>query len=255
MNYIELINDFWKHHAEEQFSPVEGMMYFHLLDVSNRLGWKNPFKQANQRIASVLGVTEKTIQAARKHLESSGLIQYKHGDGRRYVSTYTLLSLEISDSLKGEETLPEKVEKNDPLIPEKGTRKVEIKDPLIIENVDEEEKKGTQKVEKKDGFTTINIKLNNTEKNIGKKTIFSPPSLPEIESYFSEKIIEKRKFLNPNSEAEKFEAFYSSKNWMVGKNKMADWRKAVSGWIARSTVMVPATPQHNNYEPIKERVL
>ena len=40
--------------------------------------------------------------------------------------------------------------------------------------------------------------------------------------------------LNPNKEAEKFESFYSSKNWYVGKNKMTDWKMAISGWIARS---------------------
>lgn len=158
MNYIELINDFWQLHAEEQFSPVEGMMYFHLLDVSNRLGWKNPFKQSNQRIASVLGVTEKTIQTARKHLEEALLIQYKHGDGRKYVSTYTLLRITESD----QENTSEKVEKNNPLFNVKGAGKVEKKDPLIDKEIDKNEKKGSQKVEKKDGFTTDNIKQNKT---------------------------------------------------------------------------------------------
>ncbi len=63
---------------------------------------------------------------------------------------------------------------------------------------------------------------------------FSPPTLSEIENYFSEKIKLKNLSLDANNEAIKFEAFYSSKNWYVGKNKMADWKKAVSGWIARS---------------------
>lgn len=63
---------------------------------------------------------------------------------------------------------------------------------------------------------------------------FTPPSLPEIQSYFTERIKAKRVSLDPINEAEKFESFYSSKNWMIGKNKMADWRKAINGWIARS---------------------
>lgn len=81
------------------------------------------------------------------------------------------------------------------------------------------------------------IKNNKNEKKleIVKNYRFSPPSLDEIQSYFSEKIKEKNSILNPKSEAEKFESFYSSKNWMVGKNKMVDWKKAVNGWIARST--------------------
>lgn len=143
MNYIELINDFWRLHTEEQFSPVEGMMYLHLLDVSNRLGWKNPFKQANARIASVLGVTEKTIVTARRHLEEAGLIHYQHGQGRRYVSTYTLLKA----SKNGAEIGAEIVEKKDPFYevpPIKGINK------------------DSDKVEKNDhylgGNTTDNIK-------------------------------------------------------------------------------------------------
>jgi biotin operon repressor len=134
MNYIELINDFWRLHTEEQFSPVEGMMYLHLLDVSNRLGWKNPFKQANARIASVLGVTEKTIVTARRHLEEAGLIHYQHGQGRRYVSTYTLLKASKIGAVKDTEI----VEIKDPFyeIPQnkginKDPDKVEIKDPYL----------------------------------------------------------------------------------------------------------------------------
>ena len=60
-----------------------------------------------------------------------------------------------------------------------------------------------------------------------------PPSLSEIESYFSEKISEKGLTLNPIKEAAKFRNFYDSKNWMVGKNKMTGWKSSVSGWIER----------------------
>lgn len=35
-------------------------------------------------------------------------------------------------------------------------------------------------------------------------------------------------------EAEKFIAFYESKGWMVGKNKMKSWASAAAGWMARN---------------------
>lgn len=38
------------------------------------------------------------------------------------------------------------------------------------------------------------------------------------------------------TEARKFVAFYQSKGWMVGKNKMKDWHAAARGWMARNTV-------------------
>jgi hypothetical protein len=73
-------------------------------------------------------------------------------------------------------------------------------------------------------------KIKNSVKNIR----FSPPTLQEVQNYFDEKIQSGRSSLNAKIEAEKFESFYSSKNWMVGKNKMVNWKKSVSGWIARS---------------------
>lgn len=72
------------------------------------------------------------------------------------------------------------------------------------------------------------------KESIKKNYRFLPPSLEDIENYFSEKIKENNLSMNSKNEAVKFESFYSSKNWFVGKNKMADWKKAVDGWIARS---------------------
>ncbi|HEX8575786.1 MAG TPA: DUF6291 domain-containing protein [Flavobacterium sp.] len=57
------------------------------------------------------------------------------------------------------------------------------------------------------------------------KKNFSPPSLLEVQEF----IIEKKYGVNAHS----FWNFYESKNWMVGKNKMKDWKKAVAGWDSR----------------------
>lgn len=81
---------------------------------------------------------------------------------------------------------------------------------------------------------------NKKKEKEAKNVRFLPPSLDEIQSYFSTKISEKNIPLNPKDEGEKFESFYASKNWYVGKNKMTDWKKAVSGWITR------AKPNGNN---------
>ena len=33
--------------------------------------------------------------------------------------------------------------------------------------------------------------------------------------------------------AERFVCFYAQKGWMVGKNRMKDWKRAVQGWETR----------------------
>jgi len=80
----------------------------------------------------------------------------------------------------------------------------------------------------------LNNENNENNKREVKTDRFTPPSLLEIQSYFSESIKEKGLTLNPETEAVKFDAHYGSINWMVGKNKMANWKKSVTGWIARS---------------------
>ena len=62
------------------------------------------------------------------------------------------------------------------------------------------------------------IKINKKD-NAGK---FTPPTVTEVSSYCKER--------NNDVDAERFCDFYQSKNWMVGKNKMKDWRAAVRTW-------------------------
>lgn len=77
-------------------------------------------------------------------------------------------------------------------------------------------------------MTTDNneVIMNNNEiinNNIGDKNKnFIIPSLEEIKSYCFER--------NNNVDANRFYDYYSSKGWMVGKNKMKDWKAAVRTW-------------------------
>ena len=66
---------------------------------------------------------------------------------------------------------------------------------------------------------------NNKEKDIKEKSTtsrFIPPTLEEIKSYCDER--------NNLVDPERFYDFYSAKGWMVGKNKMKDWKAAVRTW-------------------------
>lgn len=54
---------------------------------------------------------------------------------------------------------------------------------------------------------------------------FVPPTLEEVQAYIVEK--------DYCVDAESFIAFYQSKNWYVGKNKMKDWKAALVTWEKR----------------------
>lgn len=55
---------------------------------------------------------------------------------------------------------------------------------------------------------------------------FTPPTLEEVRTYCQER--------NNNVNAERFIDYYTSNGWMVGKNKMKDWKAAVRTWERNS---------------------
>ena len=59
----------------------------------------------------------------------------------------------------------------------------------------------------------------------GKPFRFAPPSLQEVEKYINEK--------GYSVDAEAFVAFYESKGWYIGKNKMKSWKYAITTWEKR----------------------
>lgn len=65
--------------------------------------------------------------------------------------------------------------------------------------------------------------------SIGKDSIGKgkkiPPSIEEVHKYISEK--------GYDVDAERWYDFYAAKGWMIGKNKMKDWKAAVRTWAKR----------------------
>lgn len=59
-----------------------------------------------------------------------------------------------------------------------------------------------------------------------KSTRFIPPTVEEVDSYCKER--------NNRVDARRFVDFYTAKGWMVGKNKMKDWKSAVRTWERNS---------------------
>lgn len=57
---------------------------------------------------------------------------------------------------------------------------------------------------------------------------FAPPEYKLVHQYMIERNYDSY------SEAESFVDFYQTKNWMVGKNKMKDWKAAVRNWLKKA---------------------
>jgi len=176
MNYIELINHFWKTRRKTRMTSVEADLYYFLMQESNIRGWENPFECHNGLIASTIGVTEKTMIGARRRLQQKGLIRFKPGQRKKKSPVYTLLPCN-------------------------------------------QEVQGTENKQPK------------PETKPSKKPV---PTLKEVEDYCRER--------KNNVNAQNFIDFYTAKDWMIGKNKMKDWRAAVRTWENRkSNSKHPAT--------------
>lgn len=61
---------------------------------------------------------------------------------------------------------------------------------------------------------------------------FTPPTLEQIKN----EMLLKTDEYNADIQSDRFFTYYDSNGWMVGKNKMKNWRSAVSGWLNRSRI-------------------
>lgn len=68
-------------------------------------------------------------------------------------------------------------------------------------------------------------KENREEIQSTKRTVFSPPTLEEVTAYCQKR--------QNNVNANAFINYYTSNGWMVGRNKMKDWKAAIRTWEAK----------------------
>ena len=65
---------------------------------------------------------------------------------------------------------------------------------------------------------------------------FVPPTLDEVTDYCNER--------HNKVDAERFIDFYSAKGWMVGKNKMKDWKACIRTWEKRESAGKEVLPKY-----------
>lgn len=85
-----------------------------------------------------------------------------------------------------------------------------------------------------------NVNVNVNENVIIKENIkenpkrFVPPTAQEVKAYMQEQ--------GMDDLSEKWLAFYESKGWLIGKNKMRDWKAAVRTWKTNTTTTTTPKP-------------
>ena len=84
-----------------------------------------------------------------------------------------------------------------------------------------------------------------------KATRFTPPTLEEVTAYCQER--------SNNVDPQRFIDFYESKGWMVGSNKMKDWKAAVRTWERRDARADPESERtrkrHQKYDELERYYL
>lgn len=146
---------------------------------------------SRKKLAGRTGFSQNRISEISTGLQKRGFIK-KIGNGGRSSPTHYQITLPDLGTLPkpGSKTLPNSGSKT---LPKPGRGK-----ELISEQIKELIKGKTQKK-------------------------FISPSLEQIESYANEEGL-------TGVIPEAFQDFYLSKDWMVGKNKMKDWKAAVRNW-------------------------
>ena len=114
----------------------------------------------------------------------------------------------------------------------KKKRTVSETEANVKQDTSECEAKEKEKVKEK-----VKVKDNNK--------IFKPPTVDDVRAYCTER----GNCVDPQS----FVDFYASKGWMIGKNRMRDWKAAVRTWERNETKTrlgetAKLTKDNNNFE-------
>lgn len=202
MTYLDLLNGFHDLLMRSQVSKNGQLLYHTLLMINNKSSWSDWFQRTNVSLYSMMGMSEKGLIEARKELKELGIIDYIPSKKKGQVTKYSLLHCKIYGS-KYSLNDSENDSLNDSQKSVEMTAKTTDNKRLKTKTKTKTEKKTTDVVQKN----------------------FVPPSVEEVRAY----CLSRCNDVDP----ERFVDFYSAKGWMVGKNKMKDWKACVRTWEQR----------------------
>jgi len=219
--------------------------------LSNSVGWKSHM----EIIKTMMKEKEYALKAGVRELEEAGYlrrIRYRMQSTKVFVGTIWLYSDEpgVFNSSKYECVLRKNgYELDDEKEP--TTRKATTGKPSCgffkeekqkEENEEKEEKESTKEKEVKEEEKE---KIKEEKKENKTKEKFTPPTIEEVRQYCLER--------KNNVDPEMWFNFYESKGWMIGKNKMKNWKAAVITW-ERHEINSFTPLRTGNRKPVKKYI-
>ena len=143
-----------------------------------------------------------------------------------FITSYENLSIETGLSFQQTRTAINKLKLTNELTI-KSTTKYTI---ISIKNWEEyqlDNKQNNKQITNKQQTNNKQITTTNNDNNDNnEKNIFIRPTLEEVEQYCLDR--------NNNINAQYFISYYDAKGWMIGKNKVKDWKACIRTWEIRN---------------------
>ena len=199
ISYLAEINAF-ERWLESNYLPISSqLLWYKMMNLFNRSGWSEWVVVDNLRLMATMSMgREATLIKARDELIKAGRIVYQKGR-KGSPNRYKMIYFTCKNVVKSEVY---------PVV--ESAVKSEVYP--VVESADIYRQRLDKDNKKKDSKES-------------KEKRFAPPSVEEVASYCQER--------SNGIDAQEFVDFYASKNWMVGKNKMVDWRACVRTWERR----------------------
>ena len=248
--WLKLQKDFFKKHKMVILRSMEnGMTYeaifIHLMaesidhDACLRFSDSKPYTP--KTLAPLVGIDSKTMADALEVFKDLELIEILE-DGTIFVPL-------ASENIGSDTTWAEKKRQYRDNLKTQGGQSEDIERT----NRGQKEDMSDKSIEIRDKSIDIRYKKENKEKkadDVSSATLsdskkrFVPPTVEEVAAYCKER--------KNGIDAQAFLDFYSSKNWMIGKTKMTDWRAAIRTWEARRRAE-PEQKKRVEENPIMEK--
>ena len=225
--FTKIDRDFWGTDEAREMTPEEKYFWFYL-QTNSRVNTLGCYAFQLRTAADETGYNKETIEKLLQRMAELGLIDYSpetrevllYGWGADNWNRKMLTIRSIRKDLKAVKDYNFQMWLEMKLVEagvfqEEETTENTWEHLGTLGNTEEHSGKEEEREEEREE------KKENSQKKSG-GAVFRPPTLSEVEAYCRER--------RNRVDASRFIDFYESKGWMIGKNRMKNWKAAVRTW-------------------------